>query len=87
MGGTITDDNAVPNAVMEVFEVLCTVIPNLAQFWLEGGRRGTRRQLMDRLMLELAPSGLNTCAYWLLVRLGKSSQFCRSGCFTLLTFV
>lgn len=76
-----TENSAVPNAVIDVLEVLGSVIPDVARFWLDRDKAEGRRRLLESLMLELTSSNLSTCAYWLLVRLGKKHKYCKSRCF------
>lgn len=91
--GMGTDENVVADAdmrtVVDVLSVLADVVPNLAAFWL-GEARGenrTRRHILQKSLLEFDYSSLSTCAYWLLIRLGKRNSPTISGESALLTNV
>ncbi|KAF9690585.1 hypothetical protein EKO04_011463 [Ascochyta lentis] len=76
--------DAAVETVVDVLDVLANAVPNLAFFWRREDREKSRTRLLEKLLLELGSSGLNTCAYWLLVRLGKSHfpQFRRNALLT-----
>lgn len=57
--------------VASVLKFLADMVPNLAASWLRVGELNSSRYLQESLLLELGSSSLDTCAYWLLVRLGK----------------
>lgn len=71
-----TSDGNVPDAavktVVGVIDVLAYAVPSLAAFWREGVANQTN--LFEESLIELSSSDLSTCAYWLLVRLGKCSH-------------
>lgn len=63
--------DAAGEPVATALSLLAEMIPNLAASWLGGDGSESRRAVMERFLLESDSSCLTTCAYWLLVRLGK----------------
>lgn len=69
----VTSD-AAEELVASVLSLLAEMVPNLAASWLGGDGSESRRNDLERFLLESDSSCLTTCAYWLLVRLGKRSS-------------
>lgn len=73
--GSVDDDvasQAAVKTIVDVLDVLADTVPSLAAFWSRRDPGLSRTDLLERLLLKLDSSSLDTCAYWLLVRLGKA---------------
>lgn len=73
LSGDVASD-ATEELVASVLRHLAEMVPNLGSSWLRGKEPENRSYLLEKLLLELDSSRLTTCAYWLLIRLGKSQS-------------
>lgn len=73
---TIDDQDVIQCALLDVFRTLRDVTTDLASFWLREEETGDGRKVLEELLPQLSSnSALASCAYWLLVRLGKEAHY------------